>query len=142
MRKGLILTALAAIAALGAALAQQSKSTVVIPIERTSAANGKQMYVNYCASCHGLDGKGNGPVATALKQQPTDLTVLSKNNGGKYPAAHMAAVLQYGPDIPSHGTAEMPVWGPILGKMDQARPSDRMLRINNLSRYVETLQVK
>ena len=40
--------------------------------------NGKQMYVSYCAPCHGVDGKGNGPVAAALKKQPADLAVLSK----------------------------------------------------------------
>lgn len=142
MHKGLILTALAAVAALGAGFAQQSKPTVVIPIEKTSAANGKQMYINYCASCHGLDGKGIGPVAPALKNPPADLTMLSKNNGGKYPATHVVAVLQYGSEIPSHGTAQMPVWGPILGKMDQGLPSEKMLRINNLSRYIETMQVK
>jgi hypothetical protein len=50
--------------------------------------------------------------------------------------------LQNGTQISSHGTAEMPVWGPILGKMDQTNSQDRLLRISNLSRYLETLQVK
>jgi hypothetical protein len=51
-------------------------------------------------------------------------------------------VLQNGIDIPSHGAAEMPVWGPILGKMDQANMQDRLLRISNLSRYLESIQAK
>ena len=73
------------------------------------------MYVNYCAPCHGVDGKGNGPVAAALKTQPTNLAVLSKNHGGKFPSTHIASVLQFGTAHPAHGSAEMPLWGPALG---------------------------
>ena len=74
--------------------------------------------------------------------QYSDLTVLSKNNHGKYPDTHLVAVLQNGAEIQAHGTVEMPVWGPILGRMNQNNPQDRLLRISNLSRYVESLQVK
>ena len=51
-------------------------------------------------------------------------------------------VLQNGVEIPSHGSTEMPIWGPILGKMDVGNPQERMLRISNLSRYLETIQAK
>jgi len=51
-------------------------------------------------------------------------------------------VLQSGAEIKAHGTPEMPVWGPILGKMNQTNQQERMLRISNLSRYVQSLQVK
>ena len=68
--------------------------------------------------------------------------MLSKNNGGKFPCAHITTVLQYGVQIPLHGTAEMPVWGPVLGKMDQANSQERLLRISNLSRYLVTIQAK
>ena len=105
-----------------------------------AATNGKQMYLSYCASCHGVDGQGHGPVASSLKMQPTNLTLLSKNNSGKFPDTHIAAILQYGTGIPSHGTAEMPVWGPILGKLDTANPDVKQLRIGNLIRYLETIQ--
>ena len=71
-----------------------------------------------------------------------DLTVLTRNNHGKFPDAHIVNVLQNGVDVPSHGSLEMPVWGPILGKMNQTNPQDRLLRISNLSRYLETMQVK
>ena len=68
--------------------------------------------------------------------------MLSRNNHGKYPDAHVVAVLQNGVEIPSHGSTEMPVWGPILAKMNQGNLQDRMLRVSNLSRYLETMQVK
>jgi mono/diheme cytochrome c family protein len=142
MVKGLFMTALAMAVAIGAGYADQSKSTVVIPVKPTTPISGKQMYVNYCAPCHGLDAKGRGPVAPALKQQPVDLTVLSRNHGGTFPAMHINSVLEYGPTIPSHGTAQMPVWGPIFGNIDRDHPGERAFRVNNLRHYLETIQVK
>jgi mono/diheme cytochrome c family protein len=148
MPKSLLLTTIVAAAvAVGAGYARQgtvstSTSKVVIPLERTTPVDGKQMYVNYCAPCHGVDGRGDGPVAPALKQSPTDLTLMSRNNGGKFPGAHIASVLEYGAEIPSHGTADMPVWGPILGKMDGGSPQQRALRINNLRRYLQQMQAQ
>ena len=65
----------------------QTKPTIQhVTVKPTSAASGKEMYTSYCAVCHGTDGKGGGPAASALKTPPADLTLLSKNNGGKYPA--------------------------------------------------------
>ena len=142
MLKRLLVTALTATLAVGISYAEQSSAKVTIPVTRTSAWNGKQMYGNYCAPCHGADGRGQGPVATALKTPPVDLSVLSRNNRGKFPDAHIVTVLQNGTEVSAHGSAEMPVWGPILGKMNQTNPQDRMLRVSNLSRYLETMQVK
>ena len=134
MKRLLLLTMTAALA-VGMCYANQPNAKVILPVNRTNATSGKQMYASYCAACHGADGRGNGTYAPVLKTQPTDLTVLSKNNRGKLPDTHIYAVLQ-------HGTADMPVWGPILGKMSQGNQQDRLLRISNLSRYLETLQVK
>jgi mono/diheme cytochrome c family protein len=142
MLKRLLVTAFIATLAVGMSYADQSTSKVTIPVTRTPATSGKQMYVNYCAPCHGVDGRGQGPVAPALKASPTDLTVLSRNNHGKFPDTHVVNVLQNGAEIPSHGTVEMPVWGPILGKMNVTNNQDRLLRISNLSRYLDTLQAK
>ncbi len=145
MLKNLFLAGLAAavIASVGYAN-QPTAKTVIIPVSKAPANNGKQMYVNYCAPCHGVDGKGNGPAAAALKKQPTDLAVLSRNNGGKFPSTHIVSVLQFGTRNPSHGSAEMPMWGPVLGSVNSApsEPNVRALRISNLSRYLQTLQEK
>ena len=142
MLKRLLVIAAITILAVGTSYAEQTNSKITIPVNRTPATSGKQMYGSYCASCNGLNGKGNGSIAASLKTAPADLTVLSKNNGGKFPGAHVTTVLQYGVRIPSHGTAEMPAWGPVLGKMDQANPQERLLRISNLSHYLETIQAK
>jgi len=141
MLKSLLFTAMAALLAVSFGFAQQSESNkIVIPVNKTVPTNGKQMYTNYCAPCHGVDGKGQGPAASALKAPPTDLTVLAKNNNGKYPDAHIVTVLRFGSELPAHGSARMPVWGPILGNMNRSNDMDKQLRISNLSRYLESIQ--
>jgi mono/diheme cytochrome c family protein len=142
MLKYLLVTAMAATLALGVSYADQSKSKVTIPVNRTTPSDGKQMYTGYCAPCHGADGRGHGPAATALKTQPTDLADLSKKNHGQFPDAHIVSVLQFGAEVQAHGSSEMPVWGPILGKMNKTNTQDKQLRISNLSRYLESIQAK
>src|SRR5579863_2583538 len=127
MLKKLSLIMLAAGFVLAMGYADQSRHTV-IQVDRTSPSDGKQMYTSYCAPCHGIDGKGNGPAAQALKAQPVDLTVLARNNHGKYPDAHVNSVLHFGSEIPSHGNSQMPIWGPILGKMAPSNVMDKDLR--------------
>ncbi len=144
MLKRLLFLALSLVVAAGVAGAaqSQSQSKVVIPVQKTSPTDGKVMYQNYCAPCHGVDGKGNGPVASELRTPPTNLTLLSRKNQGKFPDLHIVSVLRFGTKLPAHGTEQMPVWGPILGKMNQMNAMDKQLRISNLSSYIESLQVK
>jgi mono/diheme cytochrome c family protein len=142
MLKSLLLTALAAGLTASLGYADQSTSKVVIPVNKTSPTSGKQMYGSYCAPCHGVDGKGSGPAAIALKMQPTDLTVLSRNHHGKFPDTHIVSVLRFGSELPAHGSSDMPVWGPILGNLDHSNDQARQLRISNLSHYVQSLQAK
>jgi mono/diheme cytochrome c family protein len=142
MLKNLFFAFLVAAVAACVSYAEQSSPKVIVQTPKTAATDGKTMYVNYCASCHGVNGKGAGPVAPALKTQPADLTVLSKTNAGRFPAIHVISVLQFGAAAPAHGSAEMPVWGPILGKMNPSFPQEKALRISNLSHYLESIQVK
>ncbi|HUL34825.1 MAG TPA: cytochrome c [Candidatus Eisenbacteria bacterium] len=132
--------------AAGLCLAQQSTGAKPEikkePIKQISPASGKEMFTQYCAPCHGTDGKGNGPAAPALKAQPTDLTQLAKNNGGKYPSAMVSATLRFGSGPASHGSADMPVWGPLFKSLDKFHDSSLQQRISNLVSYIETLQVR
>lgn len=122
-------------------LAQQ-KEVKHVPIKPTSPASGSEMYANYCAVCHGKDGKGGGPAADALKVPPTDLTTLSKSNGGKFPSARVASAIRGDVNLPAHGSKEMPVWGPLFGHLSQGHPAEVQQRIANLTAYIESLQVK
>jgi mono/diheme cytochrome c family protein len=136
-------TLLAAALLVGCSLtagAQTELKHVTAP--RTSASSGHEMFVSYCATCHGMDGKGAGPAASALKVPPADLSVLSKNNGGKFPSAHLASVLREGVESKAHGSMEMPVWGPILRRTSHGQEGELQLRIANLNKYIESLQQK
>jgi mono/diheme cytochrome c family protein len=64
-------------------VAAQQKEIRQVPIKATSPTSATEMYTAYCAVCHGVDGKGNGPAAEALRVRPPDLTTLAKKNGGK-----------------------------------------------------------
>lgn len=119
-------------------LAAQDKQIKRVPITPTQASSGKEMFNAYCSPCHGLDGTGNGPAASALKKAPADLTQLAAHNGGKYPSAHVYAVLSE-VDSPVHGSKQMPVWGPLLSSVSLSQ-GEVQLRINNLVNYVQTLQ--
>jgi mono/diheme cytochrome c family protein len=142
MLKTLLVSSLAAAALAAAGHAQQAGGNLVIPIQKVEPTDGKAMYVSYCAPCHGVDGRGNGPVAPVLRQQPVDLTMLSHNNNGKFPAYHLSTVLEGGSTIPSHGTRQMPVWGPIFATMDSSPSQDKTIRINNLIAYLKTIQTR
>jgi len=142
MLKHFLILSMAAAITVSLGYAGQATTNATAPVKMTDPSSGKQMYTNYCASCHGVDGRGSGPAASALKVQPVDLTVLSKNNGGKFPGNHIVSVLNMGSAIPSHGSLDMPVWGPVFGKMGGMNPESRTIRISNLSRYLQSIQVK
>lgn len=108
----------------------------------TSPSSGKDMFMSYCASCHGKDAKGDGPAANALKQQPEDLTTLAKRNGGKYPYDRVISVLRGQAKLMAHGDQEMPVWGPVFWRMSQGHEEQVQMRIANLNKYIESLQQK
>lgn len=123
---------------------QDQTGTVLkhVPVKATSAASGEDMYTHYCAVCHGRDGKGGGPAASALKVAPADLSVLSKNNRGKYPSLKVSTAIRGDGAISAHGSKEMPVWGPLFRAISQGHESEVQQRVANLTRYIESLQAK
>jgi len=121
---------------------QPEKAIKHVPIRSTSPVSGKEMYKAYCAVCHGIDGKGGGPAASALKVPPTDLTLLGKNNGGKYPALKVSSSIRNESDLPAHGSKEMPVWGTLFWSMSSGHEGEVQQRVGNLTKYIEFLQAK
>jgi mono/diheme cytochrome c family protein len=86
---------------------------------------GKSEFQSSCASCHGADAKGNGPVSDQLKIPSPDLTMLAKNNNGVFPTNAVYETIDGLKTIPAHGTREMPIWG------------ERFNPIINLPHYVD-----
>lgn len=120
----------------------QEKEIKHVAAPATSPASGEEMFMSYCASCHGKDAKGNGPAASALNRTPADLTGLARKNGGKYPEMRVTSVLRGEAKVVAHGTQEMPVWGPVFWHMSQGHPEQVQQRIANLNSYIKSLQVK
>jgi len=137
-----ILVTISALAVAQQAPAQPSPTVKHVPITNAPSNSGKDMYNSYCAVCHGTDGKGNGPAASAMKAPPTDLTVLAQKAGGKYPSAHVAAVIRGQATLPSHGSEDMPVWGTLFSSISQGHEGQVQQRVTNLVKYIETLQAK
>jgi mono/diheme cytochrome c family protein len=119
----------------------QTKEVKKEPIQMTSAASGSEMYKSYCAACHGKTGKGDGPAASALKTPPSDLSLLTKNNGGKFPADHIAYELRAGV-AGAHGSADMPVWGPLFSSVSNRDDAMVQMRVMNVVHYLESIQAK
>jgi mono/diheme cytochrome c family protein len=126
----------------GSGLAQTTEKKIEkVPIVQSDPSSGPQMFKDYCAVCHGADGKGGGPAAAALKTPPPDLTTLAKRYGEKAVGLKVYATLRFGGENKAHGTSEMPVWGPLFSATDRNQPAVTM-RISNLAKYVESLQQK
>lgn len=137
-----ILVIISAFAGAQQASTDNKTSVKHVPITHTPSNSGREMYDSYCAVCHAKDAKGNGPAASAMKTPPIDLTHLAKNNGGKYPAAHVAAVLKGQAMTPSHGSQDMPIWGQLFSSISQGHEGQVQQRITNLVTYLEGVQAK
>jgi mono/diheme cytochrome c family protein len=109
----------------------------------TTAEAGKMYYQQYCASCHGVSGKGNGPLAGALKAKTPDLTQLAKKNGGKFPYMNVVDIIDGTNPLPSHGGKEMPAWGETFQSdtagdaMQQALVRGRLMLLTDYLRSVQ-----
>jgi mono/diheme cytochrome c family protein len=103
------------------------------------SVDGRDLFRAYCASCHGLDGKGHGPAATALKTRVADLTVLAKNNRGQFPSSRVRRTITGEEVFASHGSREMPIWGPIFHQVESDLDRGNV-RVENLVKYIESIQ--
>jgi mono/diheme cytochrome c family protein len=104
---------------------------------------GRTLYVRYCASCHGRSGRGDGPVAGALGEKPTDLTQLATRHGGTFPFVDVCEAIDGTRTLRAHGVSEMPVWGEIFDS-DTASPLEQQIlaggKVMTIARYLRTLQ--
>lgn len=138
-RRSLILiTALTVITALAAlwaptALAQPD-------YDRGKALIGHDLYRSYCATCHGAEAKGDGPLAEVLTVPPSDLTQISAENGGVFPAERTHKIIDGREKVPGHGSRDMPAWGDAFEAISQGE-DDVKKKIDNLVHFLMSIQV-
>ncbi len=102
-------------------------------------ANAEALYRHYCASCHGIDGRGDGPAAAALDPRPSDLTKTDLS------LAELMKVIDGRRTVRAHGDAAMPVWGPVFEAAadDKAREHrTALLQVQAVAEYVRAMAKK
>src|SRR5271166_1960905 len=113
------------------------------PDHPTSArVSGRVLFEQYCASCHGDDGKGAGPAAIAFKVQPPDLTALSRQNHGKFPKDRVVQSIRGDRMQSAHGSTDMPVWGPVFLALTGMNQVEVEKRVRDLTEHIKSVQVK
>ena len=105
------------------------------------SVKGPDLFRAHCAACHGSDAKGRGPMASTLKAKPANLTVLAKNNGGQFPSERVRKTITGDDVLASHGSREMPIWGPIFHQIEEDQDFGNV-RLQNLVKYLESIQQK
>jgi mono/diheme cytochrome c family protein len=111
------------------------------PAKPLTSLQGQDIYREYCAVCHGKEGKGDGPAARALKKAPADLTTITKRYG-EFPRKTLEETIlaENEPRPIAHGSRDMPIWGPIF-RASGGRDVEALATANIIN-YIESLQAK
>lgn len=111
----------------------------------TASTTGRDLFMRYCASCHGAEATGDGPVASSLTTPPADLTTLAQRAGGRFDGSDVMSTIDGRRNIAAHGDREMPVWG-VAFMSEHAAAGERqaeqisLLLTKLLTDYVASLQ--
>ena len=120
--------------------AQAPPQIKTAPATALVGIEGKDSYMAFCAVCHGIEGHGNGPAAPALKMPVPDLTTMAKRHG-KFDRINVERRISGVDQMPvAHGSMTMPIWGPVFKSTGD--PHTTLLRLQNLAKYLEDMQVK
>jgi mono/diheme cytochrome c family protein len=118
----------------------QTGRSSLTPTLAPESLTGRDSFDRFCASCHGVDGRGGGPVASALKNRPPDLTTLARREG-EFPRERVFAFIEGTNRLSlTHGSGDMPVWGRTLRGLESTDARIKV-RLTNLVAYIESLQV-
>lgn len=131
---GLFSTLLVAFASAAPVVAQDQP-------EREDVNAGPHLYREFCASCHGPAGKGDGPLASTLPRRATDLTTLARRNAGRFPRPEVLAVLEADRPLAAHAEA-MPNWREMFSRLERGNERAVRARMEALVAHLETLQVR
>jgi len=108
----------------------------------TVSASAQEMYMAYCAQCHGRDAKGGRSAAVTFGAKATNLTTLAKKNNGRFPYGMVKDAIRGDYHSEVYGPGEMPPWGFMFRYVGGGNRLEVEMRINRLTEYLETLQEK
>lgn len=139
-RRAALIAFASCLAATAGALSAEKASSVDAGAARSvpGSVSGAYLFRENCAGCHGTDGKGHGPKAGTTKPPPANLTVLSAQNGGSFPAAKIADVIRNGGRVLGHGSHDMPAWSRHFGV--RGHPEIARAKVKALVAYIRSLQ--
>jgi mono/diheme cytochrome c family protein len=104
---------------------------------------GDALFATHCATCHGADGEGGGPVASVMNVSMPNLRTLAKRNGGVFPRDAITAYIDGREQVASHGDRLMPIWGDFLQMpADKGNQEPVRARIAALVSFIERLQYR
>ena len=112
-------------------------------LPQETIVRGREYYLRYCAPCHGNDGDGRGPMASALKASPPDLRYLGERYGLPLPTGTIARFIDGRQDVAAHGPRDMPVWGRRFYEVWAAKKSgegDLQTQIRDIVQYLNAIQ--
>lgn len=129
-----------ALTAFGTGTPAQTKTVIKETTAHPSATwDADRLFKEFCAVCHGADGRGGGPAAAALKTGPGDLTQITRRSEGKFPYLKMRSIINGDERIVAHGTSEMPVWGDVFKSISSNQTFGQM-RVEALVKYLQSIQ--
>jgi mono/diheme cytochrome c family protein len=105
--------------------------------------SGKELYERFCSACHGVEGRGDGPVSKFFAKETPDLTLIERRHGGKYPYQQIEKIIDGRFVIGAHGSRTMPVWGEEFGRAELGNPDAEQATqtaIERLSNYLYSIQ--
>ena len=108
-------------------------------VEPAAQFSGTELYLNYCASCHGVNGEGDGQVADVMQIQVPNLRYLSERNNGTFPAQAVTEYVDGRTVVAAHGDRRMPVWGEVLNWTEGDDADAERLAQQKISAIVEFL---
>jgi len=112
---------------------QSNQSDLRVPAE------GRTLYVDHCASCHGASGRGDGPAADSMRRTPSNLTLYSQRNGGVFPSERLRRIID-GRGVGAHGSVEMPVWGAVFNASGAGGEAGARARIDAILAHLQSIQ--
>lgn len=133
--------ALALVTAAGIVAAAPARPQTPAPGSPIATVSGSYTYRTYCASCHGADAKGDGPLADSLRFRPPDLTLIAKRSGGEFPFEDVVRIVDGRKPLKGHGGPDMPIWGDAFrNAADGYDDASARAKIRSVVEHLKTLQ--